>query len=274
MSNAPLPPATGPHRPERSSSTLVPHLPAIRRIVRLIGQRHRLDRADEADLFGDVVLRLMADDSRVLREYRGSSTIGTYLHVVIYRVLLDTRTKAWGKWRPSARARMAGEAGIHFERLVARDGLSVTEARTLLQHHPRLRLAPEVADALGRTVRSPHRRRALPLHEHIEVPLAPSQDADLHSRDLQRRAHDVRAVARRALQSLDAADLTLLRQRFVDGHSVADIARHAGVRPQPLYRRYVVILKRMRARLEAAGVKADEVRTLLDHQQVDIGALL
>ena len=45
---------------------------------------------------------------------------------VIQRLFLDARIAKWGKWRPSVSARRLGGVAVLLERLLTRDGLSLT----------------------------------------------------------------------------------------------------------------------------------------------------
>jgi len=105
----------------------------ITRIAIQAARRHRLPPQDRQELLSIFWTHLAKDDCRVLRQFRGSSGIATYLRTVIDRVVLDMRTSSWGKWRPSARARRLGAPAEAFERLVIRDGCAPEEAHTLLR---------------------------------------------------------------------------------------------------------------------------------------------
>jgi RNA polymerase sigma factor (sigma-70 family) len=81
--------------------------------------------------------------------------------------------------------------------------------------------------------------------------------------DLQRRAAtaEVSRALRAALGSLPVEDRRLLRLRFVDGVSMADISRRLGMRQVQVYPRFVRMLAGLRAALEARGVHAADVDT-------------
>ena len=78
---------------------------AIEESINRVSRRNLL-LPDEADDFrGEVMLKLVEDDYKLLRRYSGKGTLKAYLAVVINRLLLDYRRKQWGRWRPSAAAR-------------------------------------------------------------------------------------------------------------------------------------------------------------------------
>ena len=118
---------------EQPRTWLEANVTLITRIAIQAARRHRLPPQDRQELLSIFWTHLAKDDCRVLRQFRGSSGIATYLRTVIDRVVLDMRTSSWGKWRPSARARRLGAPAEAFERLVIRDGRAPEEAHTLLR---------------------------------------------------------------------------------------------------------------------------------------------
>jgi DNA-directed RNA polymerase specialized sigma24 family protein len=97
------------------------------------------------------------------------------------------------------------------------------------------------------------------------VPSGASTQADAQ---VEEGEHDL-AVAR-ARQSLDAAlatlgaeDRLMVSMRFLDGHSVADIARTFRVEQKPLYRRLERSLSALKRGLEASGITGATVRDLV-----------
>ena len=78
---------------------------------------------------------LIDDDYAVLRKFRGKSLLKTYLSTVIANLFRDHLIRKHGKWRPSAMARRRGREAAQLERLLFRDGLSVTEAVEILKRN-------------------------------------------------------------------------------------------------------------------------------------------
>jgi len=84
------------------------------------------------------------------------------------------------------------------------------------------------------------------------------------------------ALAERAAQALDAAveqlsadDRRLLRMRFEDDISVAEIARTLHLDQKGLYRRVDRVLMHLRAALEDEGLDADAAAQVLEHRGFD-----
>ena len=263
---------TGPERSPQFQAMLVRHLPDLHRALRSLARRHRLSADEERDLLGDVLVRLMAHDYAVLRKYRGQSAMVTYLRVVAYRVLLDTRIRRWGKWRPSRRALAHGAGAVRFERMVARDGLSVLEALSAMQALADGPLDRRLAQSIAVHVSRRRRGRELPLELAAEAAVEPLQERSLQTRDLARYAVHVGSVVRRALQGLSDEDYRILHSRFVAGESVAELARRSGADQKGLYRRQERILRRLRDDLGREQVIRQEVGALIGHPDVQVPA--
>jgi RNA polymerase sigma factor for flagellar operon FliA len=247
---------------------LVEYLPLIRRVVESVARRHG---AAAHELFSDVCLKLLEQDCTVLRQYRGECSFKTYLRVVVCRVLLDQRVRAWGKWRPSVRARALGETGILLEQLIVRDGMTVDEAVAIAFQRRGSSLDRDQIVRFCATIKPRRRRAPVGLDEIGEV----ADGHDLVSAgglsDLQRQAAALGTALRTALNSLGVAERELLSWRFRDGRTVAEIARATGSNQKRLYRMYESIFLRLRNVLERAGVEASDVREVLGDSIAEVG---
>jgi RNA polymerase sigma factor (sigma-70 family) len=249
---------------------LVRHLPDLQRAIRSLARRHHLSAEEERDLRGEVLVRLMAHGYAALRNYRGQSAMTTYLRVVAYRVLLDHRSRRWGKWRPSRRALAHGPGGVRFERMVGRDGLSIGEALSALRERTAGTLDVGIAHAIAARATRARRAREVPLELAAEAAVDPSQERGLQARDLTRYAASVTAVIRGALQELSVEDYRMLHRRFVAGESVAELARQSGADQKRLYRRQARILRRLRADLSRARLAGEELAALIGNPDVQL----
>ncbi len=109
------------------------NLPLIEQIIGHCCRRAHFTPQEAKDFGGHVRLKLFEDVCRVFREFRGRSSIKTYLTVTINRLLLDYQNHIWGKWRPSAEAERLGRVAIRMERLLVRDELSFDEVCKILR---------------------------------------------------------------------------------------------------------------------------------------------
>jgi RNA polymerase sigma factor (sigma-70 family) len=212
-------------------------------VLRSVASRH-LGPDDAADFVQSAELRALERRYDVLTRFDGRSSLRTYLHVVVTRLLLDWRNAAYGKWRPSAAARHLGPVAIFLDRLMSRDGYSSAEAVEIAQarwpHAPAASLR-ELVEQLP-----PHMPRRLARRELRDDVAIAEFDDPVVRRETEQAARRRRNAVVRALQTLPADDRAILRARYIEGRSVRAIAETAGVNPKALYRRFDRVLIRLR----------------------------
>jgi RNA polymerase sigma factor for flagellar operon FliA len=242
--------------PER---TFLDHLVVIDRVIAGIARRHALEQSDVDDLTSWVRTRIIDSDYAAFRKFAGKSTLPTYLGTVVTNLYRDYRNSVWGKWRPSAAASRLGPIAIRLERMVHRDGYTLREAIAVL----------ESAGAGLSTHELNHLAAKLPHRvDTTEVSLKDTDSARVaasQSRDPLEREETDRAVeiVREVLADLPAEDQVLVRMRFWDDLSVADIARKLRIEQKPLYRRLESIQKTLGEALSARGIDQERALELL-----------
>lgn len=237
----------------------------IAQVVACAARRRRLSDQDREELLSILWTHMARDDYRVLRSFRGSSGITTYLTVVTERLVLDLRTAAWGKWRPSARARRHGGQAMLFERLVHRDGLSVEDAHKAVRRATGGSVDRDVEIDLLRRV--PYRRRQfVQLEQASHCPSPADPWLMLLDRQHARRGSEIGRRLELALRGLPTRDQVLLRMRHEQGLKVSEIATMLDLDAKKLYRRLAMIHAHMRARLVGMGVSPHEASDVVgDH---------
>ena len=179
-------------------------LGGIQRVIDFVAARHRLDPTERDDFGSYVTFKLIEDDYRRIRQFRGESRLETYLNVVVQRLFLDFRAERWGKWRPSARARAMGKPAVLVERLLYRDGLFRNEILQTLGQHG-MYLEPDALEELVRDLPYRPRRHALG-GESLAVVAAMTPEGDLTEGERSIAAEKVDAALRTALLELTAED--------------------------------------------------------------------
>jgi RNA polymerase sigma factor for flagellar operon FliA len=221
-------------------------------------------------------MKLLENEYAVLRRFQGTSSIRTYLSVVLHRVLLDQRNREWGRWRPSAAAHRIGPVAVSLERMVTRDGLTPEEAVKALGAQD-LSGCQELVKSLE--ARGPVRcGRATLGEEAIPDTADPSAGPDETTENRERRVQ-VESLGRRvqdALQSLDPEDHLIVTLRFRDGMSMAEVAKVLRLESKPLYRRIDRILSRLKEMLSADVTSAQLAQELTgdtwcDHAAGEMG---
>lgn len=247
--------------------------PTIRHVVRRIARRSGLSHDEELDFLGALHVRLIEDNYRVYRRFAGRSSMATYLTVVATRLLIDTRNRAWGRFRASAQARRLGEVATTFERLRSCDGYTTDEAAAELSvRYPGIGESQIHAIQMRLPAAKP-RRRPAPV-DHAVDSSASSPERPLMTLQQSAHARQVEAVLRAAIARLAPEDRRLLRLRFRDGVKVVDIATAMGMKQRELYARFDRILAGLRRSLEAGDITRATSAGILGANEIQINGAL
>ncbi len=226
-------------------------LPIIDRIIDAIMRRHCLG-ASEADEFGAWARgRLVDNDYAIPRKFQGRSTAQTYLTVVLGNLYRDFRNSAWGRWRPSAEATRLGPVAIRLEQLLYRDGVSLREASGVLNSAGCTLSDAELARMAARLPARPKDREVA-----LDASLV-ATNGDLAQIAGERERKLIHTAIREAVKELSDEDRLILRLRFWDDVSIANIARALQLEQKPLYRRLERIQGAIRTKLEVQGVSRE-----------------
>lgn len=235
----------------------------IERAITAVCRHHHLWGDDADDFAGVVRLHCVEDDYAVLRRFQGRSSLRTYLLAVITHCFQDYRNARWGKWRPSAEARRLGPLAVRLETLVVRDGLTLDEAHETLRTNFRATESRDDIERLAARFPSRHGRSFVSVEVLDACPSADGgAEAPLHSQEVGRAAREATVVLARTLSALPPEDQLILRMRFTDDCSIADIGRALHLDQKPLYRRVERLLGELRASLEAQGLGGEAVADL------------
>jgi RNA polymerase sigma factor for flagellar operon FliA len=222
-----------------------------------------------------VKLKLIENDYAILRRFSGRSSFPAFIAVTIRRMLLDLRIHEWGKWRPSADAKRLGDAAVELEVLLHRDHRSLAEAVPIVAAS--FSLTPGAVERLAeRLPARPPRPRAVDL-EHVDAEVhLPGEAIETRAFEDDRlaAAHRTAVILRETFDHLPHEDRCILNLRFFSGLTVPDIARIVGIHQKLLYRRIDRHLRISRARLEAAGIGADDIQHVLERLPEDFSAFM
>jgi RNA polymerase sigma factor (sigma-70 family) len=117
------------------------------------------------------------------------------------------------------------------------------------------------------------RPRLVPFDDELEVAGDASADERVRLLDSKRRSAEASRVVRQAMDAMTVEDRVILRLRYVEGKSIADISRALDVAQRPLYRRIEALLADLRRALRHAGIREDAVADLIGapETQLDFG---
>jgi RNA polymerase sigma factor (sigma-70 family) len=243
----------------------------IERVISFVSARHHLPGVEADDFESHVKLKLIEDDYDILRRFEGRSSLRTYLTIVIQRLFLDYRTRAWGRWRPSAEATRAGAVAVLLERLTNRDGHGFEEACELMETNHQVTVSRPALEAIAGRLPVRLRRR----FESDEV-LANLQSDELPVDNVIAEAERAAVAARldtalkAAMAGLDPQDRLIIAMRFQDGRPVVEIARMLRLDQKALYRRVQRLMKELRVALEACGIGGVEALEIFQSPAVAI----
>ncbi len=249
----------------------VENLAHIHKVAAVAARQSGLHGDDAEDFASWVKIRLMEDDYAVIRKFRGEAAIRTYLTTVVVRMVSAYSRELRGRWRPSAAAERLGPPADELEKLVHRDGYSLTQAGEKLRTEGRTALSNrELAELLAQL---PQRQPLRPTEVSSESLLDEAEGssrADERVAAAEARAARGELLARvgRALEHLTPEERMIVRLHFQENYSVADVARALRLDQKPLYRRIPKLKERLRELLEREGVSGPVVRDFL--QQEDL----
>ena len=258
-------------------------LPVIDDITGQVCRRHRLTAAEAEDFRSEVRLHFIDREYEVLRRFEGRSSLATYVTVVIQRLFLDYRNRVWGRWRPTAEAKRLGPTAILLERLVVRDGWPFDQAIEMMRTNHGLSVDESLNGLCVQLAKRTTGRQFVSEESAAEIAsTAPPPDANVVRAEHDFLAKRVHTTLERARQALEPEERLILKMRFEDSVSVADISRALHVDQKRLYRTIERLLARIGKALEAEGVSRADVSRLLadgvlgwgqDHASADNGAV-
>jgi len=243
---------------------LVTNLGLIERIVRALCRRHGIAGDDYEEFASRVNAKLIEDDYAVLRKFRRESSLATYLMVVIAMLLRDFRVQRWGRWRPSAEARRNGPVAIRLETLVYRDSFTWRQAIESIRLSGDASMTErELMQLFEKLPRRLHPRpREVEIDAIPNIASAGTADDDLGRTAVEAEQRELDHALTTAIAGLKPEDGIILRMRYWDGLSVAQIARALNQPQKRLYRRVERALVQLRRRLQALGVSRERVASL------------
>jgi RNA polymerase sigma factor (sigma-70 family) len=257
---------------DKYEALFLSNLPLIDDVTGHVCRRHRLDAADTDDFRSDVHVHFIERNYEVLRRFEGRSSLRTYVTVVIHRLFLDRRNRAWGKWRPSVDAKRLGPIGILLERYVVCDGWSIEQAVELLRVNHSVEVDERLKALTVKLSQRPPARQLRPEEEasELESP-GPLPEVIVLRAEQDFLAKRLQTALERARQTLAPEDRLILRMRYEDGILVADIARALHVNQKRLYRTIDRLLADLYRRLEADGISRRDAMALLADGGLDAG---
>lgn len=233
----------------------ISHLTPIERMAKYIGRRRGLN-ADQIEECASYVKKSLAeDDYHLFRDFRGYSSLGTYLHVVIDRLINTYSARLVQDGRPS------GE-----ESTLVRD--ETVHARVALDSLP---VSIDGANLDGSSVHVGRSDAALPqgfgekAGEEELLPLVANglrPDERLLEMEMQIQREEISRKLHIVMSRLSSADRAIISMRVLQGKSYKEIATMVGVSARRVRDRVGTLLTGIRSGLSAQGVTETAVKEL------------
>lgn len=245
-------------------SQLAQHQEMVKDILDFLGRKHFLSAEEKEEFCSEAYIKLLENDGEVFSKHKGDATLKTYLSVVLSRLLLDLRDKAWGRWRPSSAAKRLGSLAILLEQHTHRDGMTFEETYQHLVQNTQIEVSK--ADLWQLYEQLPHRYR----RQHVgEDALEPHASGDVSPLEmLEREDHTLilakaTAAVQECLLELPQEERLILRLHYAKNLPLSKIARTLGCEQKPLYRSLHQILLRLKKLLAARNIRADAIESLI-----------
>jgi RNA polymerase sigma factor (sigma-70 family) len=234
----------------------------IDKMAALFCRRYHFTDDDCADFRQDVHLKIIKDNYARLRQFKGKSSLKTYLHVMIQRMTLDYLIQKKGKWHPSATAKRLGPAAVALETSMYRDNRKRDEAIQLMLSKEGHGLSEKQLLRIAHQLRP----RRFGHRESDDGADRVPDPAGANGPLLDAERSKGRALAQRklrlALETLAPEDRLIIQMRYWDGFTIVRIANILKTEKR-LYDRIARILGRLRSALNEQGLEVDDVRDLL-----------
>jgi len=259
-----------PAPPGPPEQLFIANLALIEKLAALIARRHHASVEEAEEFTSELKFKLVADNYAVLRKFKGTSSLKTYLTTVITHAFLDFRNRSWGKWRPSAVAKELGPVAIRLSELLEKEGRSFDEACEILRTNYRVAESRRELEEIWKRL-PPKTPRRMEGEEALQDLAAPGERPEerVFEHELRETRARVSAALKKVLRNLPLEDRWIVKLGILDNCKIVDIAQTMCVEQKPLYRRMETILKKLRSDLEREGVRWEQVSDLLN--RTDLG---
>jgi RNA polymerase sigma factor (sigma-70 family) len=247
----------------RGELLFLEHVSWISRVAQKTAAQHGLFGEEVSDFESVLKMKIMEDDYAIIRNFKGESSLKTYLSVVVSRHFLDYWRETRGRGRPSATARRLGPLAVRLEKLVYRDGYSASQAIARLQTEEAN--IPEERELLRLLDQLPKRETLQPEEAYFDRLSGHSEGVatQVSESGTEQQRERLHSTLERALASLSEEDRVIVRLNLIEGVSLADVARVLRIEQKPLYRRITRLREALRQRLKEEGVDVPMVRSAL-----------
>ena len=151
---------------EEAKSLFESNLSMTEEIIRKRCRKYSFDNNLIDEFCSFVYEKLIDNDYKKIRDFKGKSSYKTYITVVISRIFID-KMRLWGRWRPSQKAIQMGKEAEILEELVFRDNYTFDHAYSTLTTNHKISINRERAYEIVSLLQKLHVKR--PKSREVEL---------------------------------------------------------------------------------------------------------
>jgi RNA polymerase sigma factor (sigma-70 family) len=241
------------------------NLAYIEKVVAQTCRRCHLRKEEAEDFLGEVRFKIMADDYAVLRQFKGKSSLKSYLAIVVKNQMRDFQNRLWGKWRHSEMAKRLGPVAVHLDRLLYRDGYTFDQAVQILRTNHKVEMSWQELNQIAaklpaRTPRHWEAEEVLEFHPST----GDQPDSGIIEQEKKARRARVLEALHKSLKTLPAEDQVILKMNKWSRFTVKQISLVLNLDYMPLFKRIQKTLKHLKSEMERQGIRKEDIEDLFD----------
>lgn len=245
------------------------NLSHVEAAIRAICIRHSI-YGDEAEEFASVIkLKLIEDDYKRLRDFRGNSSLKTYLYAIINRLFIDELRSRKGRWRTSADAKRLGPVAEKLEELICRDNNTFDEAcYTLLSIPSYSSYSRDELYEIYLKLPKKENRHLAEIDPECLSGLSsadPHPDEVLHNKRMDSIERSIEGLIRKIVPSLNEEDRLILKMRFDNDLSISMITEVIGQKRGYVEKRINQILAGFKEVILSSGININDAMEVIKH---------
>lgn len=190
--------------------------------------RHGIKGDDAEECNSHVYEKLLEDDCRKIRQFKGDSSYKTYITVVAARILID-RLRSGRRWNPSQKALNMGNDAVILEELVYRKNYSFEQAYSTLTTNHGSSISRDKAYEMVTLLQKRHVRskkpRVVELVDNVSDERDTAPDSTVVMKEISRKKGQLGNVIKDIRESLSDEERLLLKMRFEGNVKISEIAR-------------------------------------------------
>ncbi len=241
----------------------------IDQAIKCICHRHNLSEEEGEEFAAEARYKLVENDYKIVREFKGKSTLKTYLVTVINRLFIDKKRAEHGRWRASEKAKQIGEVAVKLDELLHKDNYSLDEAYQILRINYKIKLSEEELDSIFHKI---DKERTPRIKEESEEEIASAipdpglmPDEEVEKGRIEKAAERLFTLVDEISCTLSENDRLALRMKFQDDHSISDISQCLGISRNDIEKRMKGILHEFKKRIVASeGINLHDVMEIID----------